>query len=189
MTTQTLADRKPTDATAVAERWIDGEWIGSDAVSESINPATGAVLGRWADGGEAEARAAIAAARRAFDATPWSRDRRLVTLRHAAAQALTDTGTSAEVAPGQWFRPTRTEGVETAEGIDFAKLPVPMMSPERVVRKALRSIGKRSFVIPGRLNRFMDVIGKSVTPRSIQTRMFGVLLKRALDEDPNRRAA
>jgi acyl-CoA reductase-like NAD-dependent aldehyde dehydrogenase len=129
----------------IAEHWIDGEWIGSDTVSESINPATGEVLGRWADGGETEARAAIAAARRAFDTTLWSRDRNLrhtalsemaerfdahaeelgplvtkengkklaegmleatvpgVNLRHAAAQALTDTGISAEVAPGQWY--------------------------------------------------------------------------------------
>lgn len=103
------------------------------------------MLGRWADGGEAEARAAIAAARRAFDTSPWSRDRALRhrvlneladrfdahaesisllltrengkkiaeskleahvaggVLRHAAAQALTDTGISAEVAPGRWF--------------------------------------------------------------------------------------
>src|SRR5580693_2921477 len=129
----------------IAKHWIDGEWTGSATVSESINPATGAVLGRWADGGEAEARAAIAAARRAFDTSPWSRDRSLrhrvlnemadrfdahaeelgtlvtkengkkiaeglfegtspsPTLRHNAAQALTDTGISAEVAPGQWF--------------------------------------------------------------------------------------
>jgi betaine-aldehyde dehydrogenase len=129
----------------VAEHWIDGRWTGSDAVSQSINPATGDVLGRWANGGEAEARAAIAAARRAFDTSLWSRDRSLrhkalsdmadrfdahaeelgplvtkengkklaegmleatvagVTLRHAAGQALTDTGISAEVAPGQWF--------------------------------------------------------------------------------------
>jgi acyl-CoA reductase-like NAD-dependent aldehyde dehydrogenase len=129
----------------IAKHWIDGEWTGSGTVSESVNPATGAVLGRWADGGEAEARAAIAAARRAFDTSPWSRDRSLrhrvlnemadrfdahaeelgtlVTkengkkiaeglfegtspspaLRHNAAQALTDTGISAEVAPGQWF--------------------------------------------------------------------------------------
>ena len=129
----------------IAEHWIDGEWTGSGTVSESINPATGAALGRWADGGEAEARAAIGAARRAFDASPWSRDRGLRhralseladrfdahaeqlgalvtkengkkladamfesstaggTLRHNAAQALTDTGISAEVAPGQWF--------------------------------------------------------------------------------------
>jgi betaine-aldehyde dehydrogenase len=129
----------------IAEHWIGGEWVGSGTVSESVNPATGAVLGRWADGGEAEARAAITAAGRAFDTSPWSRDRTLRhralsemadrfdahadelgalvtkengkilaqgmfesgtagdTLRHNAAQALTDTGISAEVAPGQWF--------------------------------------------------------------------------------------
>jgi betaine-aldehyde dehydrogenase len=129
----------------IAEHWIGGEWVGSDAVKESVNPATGVVLGRWADGGEAEARAAIAAARRAFGTSAWSRDRSLrhralsemadrfdahadelgalvtkengkilaqgmfesgtagATLRHNAAQALTDTGISAEVAPGQWF--------------------------------------------------------------------------------------
>ena len=129
----------------IARHWIDGEWVESDTVSESINPATGEVLGRWEDGGETEARAAIAAARRAFDTSPWSRDRSLrnkaliemadafdahadelgplvtkengkklaegmleatipgVTLRHAAGQALTDTGIAAEVAPGQWF--------------------------------------------------------------------------------------
>jgi betaine-aldehyde dehydrogenase len=129
----------------IAEHWIGGEWVGSDTVKESVNPATGVVLGRWADGGEAEARAAIAAARRAFGTSAWSRDRSLrhralsemadrfdaradelgalvtkengkilaqgmfesgtagATLRHNAAQALTDTGISAEVAPGQWF--------------------------------------------------------------------------------------
>jgi acyl-CoA reductase-like NAD-dependent aldehyde dehydrogenase len=59
----------------IAKHWINGEWTGSGAVSESVNPATGAVLGRWADGGQAEARAATAAARRAFETSPWSRDR------------------------------------------------------------------------------------------------------------------
>jgi betaine-aldehyde dehydrogenase len=129
----------------IAEHWIGGEWVGSDTVKESVNPATGVVLGRWADGGETEARAAISAARRAFETPAWSRDRSLRhralsemadrfdahadelgalvtkengkilaqgmfesgtaggTLRHNAAQALTDTGISAEVAPGQWF--------------------------------------------------------------------------------------
>jgi betaine-aldehyde dehydrogenase len=71
----------------VAEHWIDGEWTGSDTVSESINPATGEVLGRWAGGGEAEARAAIRAARRAFDTSLWSRDR---TLRHKALSEMAD---------------------------------------------------------------------------------------------------
>jgi acyl-CoA reductase-like NAD-dependent aldehyde dehydrogenase len=149
MTTRTVRDpatgRNPTRIGEVAKHWIDGEWIGSDAVSESINPATGEVLGRWADGGEAEARATVEAARRAFDTTLWPRDRNLRnralsemaerfdahidelgplvtkengkklaegmaeatlpgdTLRHTAAQALTDTGIGAEVAPGHWF--------------------------------------------------------------------------------------
>jgi acyl-CoA reductase-like NAD-dependent aldehyde dehydrogenase len=51
--------------------------VGAGPVSESVNPATGAVLGQWADGGEAEARAAVAAARRAFGTSPWPRDRGL----------------------------------------------------------------------------------------------------------------
>ena len=148
----------------IAEHWIGGEWVGSSTVSESVNPATGAVLGQWADGGEAEARAAIAAARRAFETSPWSRDRTLRhralsemadrfdahadelgalvtkengkilaqgmfesttaggTLRHNAAEALTDTGISAEVAPGQWFstyaEPARSE--ERRVGKEYA---------------------------------------------------------------------
>ena len=71
----------------IAKHWIDGEWVGSDTVSESVNPATGAVLGQWADGGQAEARAAIAAARRAFETWPWSRDR---SLRHRALNEMAD---------------------------------------------------------------------------------------------------
>jgi betaine-aldehyde dehydrogenase len=57
----------------IAKHWIGGEWVGSGTVSESVNPATGAVLGRWADGGEAEARAAITAAGGAFETPPWAR--------------------------------------------------------------------------------------------------------------------
>ena len=71
----------------IAKHWIDGGWTGSGTVSESVNPATGAVLGRWAEGGAAEARAAITAARRAFETTPWSRDR---SLRHRAFGEMAD---------------------------------------------------------------------------------------------------
>jgi betaine-aldehyde dehydrogenase len=156
----------------IAKHWIDGEWTGSGTVSESINPATGAVLGQWADGGEAEARAAIAAARRAFDTSPWSRDRSLrhralsemadrfdahadelgtlvtkengkkiaeglfegtspgPTLRHNAAQALTDTGISAEVAPGQWFS-------TYAEPAGVVGIIVPWNSPVALLIRSL----------------------------------------------------
>ena len=60
-----------------ARHYIDGQWSDSDKRTESRNPATGEVLGTFADGGADEARAAIAAARRAFDNTGWSRDRDL----------------------------------------------------------------------------------------------------------------
>src|SRR6202047_1521068 len=156
----------------IAKHWIDGEWTGSDTVSESVNPATGAVLGRWADGGEAEARAAVAAARRAFDTSPWSRDRSLrhrvlgemadrldahaedlgtlvtrengkkiaeglfegaspsPTLRHNAAQALTEVGISAEVAPGQWFS-------TYAEPAGVVGIIVPWNSPVALLIRSL----------------------------------------------------
>jgi betaine-aldehyde dehydrogenase len=81
MTTQTIRDpapgQNPTEIGEVAKHWIDGEWVGSETISESINPATGEVLGRWADGGEAEARASVAAAARAFAGSTWGRDRGL----------------------------------------------------------------------------------------------------------------
>jgi betaine-aldehyde dehydrogenase len=156
----------------IAKHWIDGEWVGSGTVSESVNPATGAVLGQWADGGEAEARAAIAAARHAFDTSPWSRDRSLrhrvlnemadrfdahaeelgtlvtkengkkigeglfegtspsPTLRHNAAQALTGTGISAEVAPGQWFS-------TYAEPAGVVGIIVPWNSPVALLIRSL----------------------------------------------------
>ena len=63
--------------TDMARHWIDGAWLESELVTDSYNPATGELLGRFADGGEAEARAAVGAARRAFAGTAWGRDRAL----------------------------------------------------------------------------------------------------------------
>src|ERR1700736_1703158 len=170
--TRLHASAKEPYMSEIAKHWIDGEWTGSDTVSDSVNPATGAVLGRWADGGEAEARAAIAAARPAFDTSPWSRDRSLrhqalnemadrfdaraeelgtlvtkengkkiaegrfegtspsPTLRHNAAQALTDTGISAEVAPGQWFS-------TYAEPAGVVGIIVPWNSPVALLIRSL----------------------------------------------------
>ncbi|SON60812.1 3-succinoylsemialdehyde-pyridine dehydrogenase [Mycobacterium simulans] len=53
---------------------IDGRLVATAKTFPSINPATGAVLGHAPDAGVEEAEAAIAAARRAFDATNWSTD-------------------------------------------------------------------------------------------------------------------
>ena len=127
----------------------------------------------FADGGEAEARAAVDAARRAFAGTVWGRDRALrsrallelaerfearapelalmltrengktlaeatgevgapaATLRHDAAQALTEVGTAAEVAPGHYFS-------SVAEPVGVVAIIVPWNAP---VALFIRSLG------------------------------------------------
>jgi len=57
---------------------IDGELVASQAGTfANINPATEEVLGEVADASKADMHRAIDAARRAFDGTGWSTDRRL----------------------------------------------------------------------------------------------------------------
>jgi acyl-CoA reductase-like NAD-dependent aldehyde dehydrogenase len=51
---------------------IDGRLVGTEQTFPSYNPATGELVGHAPDATVAEAEAAIAAARRAFDTTDWS---------------------------------------------------------------------------------------------------------------------
>ena len=53
---------------------IDGKLVAADRTYPSVNPATGEVLDQAPDASVADAKAAIAAARRAFDTTTWSTD-------------------------------------------------------------------------------------------------------------------
>lgn len=63
---------------SVALNWIDGAWVGSDAIlHQSINPATYEVIGTYADGGLEAARAAVIAAKRAFENSTWAVDQEL----------------------------------------------------------------------------------------------------------------
>jgi len=66
-----------TAAGAVAMHWIDGQWVDSDEHRDSVNPATGEVIGSFAMGTPKEAQAAIEAAGRAFADTTWRTDRML----------------------------------------------------------------------------------------------------------------
>jgi acyl-CoA reductase-like NAD-dependent aldehyde dehydrogenase len=65
--------------TECARHWIGGRWVRSTdrGEAESIDPATGAPVGRFADGGAADAASAIAAAREAFERTDWAHAPRL----------------------------------------------------------------------------------------------------------------
>ncbi|WP_432181607.1 aldehyde dehydrogenase family protein [Streptomyces sp. NBC_00063] len=60
-----------------ARNFVDGQWADGHAVGEAHDPATGQVIGTYADAGAVTARAAIDAARRAFKETGWARDREL----------------------------------------------------------------------------------------------------------------
>lgn len=53
---------------------IDGKLVTADRTYPSVNPATGQVLDHAPDASVADAQAAIAAARRAFETTSWSTD-------------------------------------------------------------------------------------------------------------------
>lgn len=67
--------------------WIGGAWRSSARTMPSVSPATGELLGTFADGSVEEAREAVVAARAAFDATDWSRQPEM---RSRAILALAD---------------------------------------------------------------------------------------------------
>jgi betaine-aldehyde dehydrogenase len=75
MTPATLGDTR--EVIATARHWIDGGWRDSPKHSDSINPATGEVIGHYAVAGEDEARQATAAALSAFRESNWKSDRAL----------------------------------------------------------------------------------------------------------------
>jgi betaine-aldehyde dehydrogenase len=61
----------------IALNWINNEWVDNKNYKDSINPSTGEVIGKFADGGKQEAVAAIAAAKKAFKETEWKNNRHL----------------------------------------------------------------------------------------------------------------
>ncbi|WP_328902834.1 aldehyde dehydrogenase family protein [Streptomyces sp. NBC_00441] len=60
-----------------ARNYINGDWCDGHAVGESRSPATGRMIGTYADAGAVTAESAITAARAAFRDTDWAHDRNL----------------------------------------------------------------------------------------------------------------
>lgn len=138
---------------APVRNWINGAWSNGGTTGESISPSTGKVLGTYVDVGPDEARAAIEAARVAFDTSGWTRDhalrsRALFELadriqERAAAMALMLAREGGKLLPQtqwelqgsvEWMRfaaavaLTHTGGrsMETAPGVYFRSDPEPM---------------------------------------------------------------
>lgn len=59
---------------ATVQHWIDGQWVGSKRTSNSIDPATGGVIGTYADADAAVGQAAVDAAARSFADSAWRLD-------------------------------------------------------------------------------------------------------------------
>lgn len=172
-----------------------GPFLGNDLAAESallhLNLAVpaqlahvyGRLLARRGRGGIILVSSAVAFAPVPYTANYAAAKAYTASLGQALHYELKAAGTDVlTLAPG----PVRTEGAANAEGIDFGKLPVPAMQPGPVVRAALRGLGRKPLVIPGPLNKASDFAGKYLTPRRVQTAMFGALVGRALDEKPRR---
>ena len=50
----------------IALNWIDNKWVDSNNHKKSLDPASGEVIGTYADGGKPEAVAAVAAAKKSI---------------------------------------------------------------------------------------------------------------------------
>lgn len=62
--------------------------------------------------------------------------------------------------------------------INFKKLPMQSMTPEKVAKIGLEALGKKSTVVPGFLNKFYAWQNRLI-PRSFPVNLFGFLIKRA----------
>lgn len=60
-----------------ARHFIEGQWCENGLWADSFDPANGELIGRFADGGEEQARAAVDAAAQAFGNPQWSQNPRL----------------------------------------------------------------------------------------------------------------
>ena len=73
------------------------------------------------------------------------------------------------------LNPGLTES-EMTNGFDFSHMPMSLLKPEKVVRTALKALGKKSQVIPGGMNRLLGFLSKRVISRDMNTRLFGMLM-------------
>ncbi len=65
--------------------------------------------------------------------------------------------------------------------IDFSKMPIIEMTPEKVARTGLRALGHQASIVPGLLNKIF-VFENRFMPRSWPVKLFGFLLKRSWEK-------
>jgi short-subunit dehydrogenase len=81
------------------------------------------------------------------------------------------------VAPG----PTRT-GMFGIKNLNFDKLPMHWMQPNEVAKQGLKALGKKNVVIPGKLNRIMNIMSSRIMSKPFAMFMFGKMMKKSMPE-------
>lgn len=76
---------------------------------------------------------------------------------------------------------TRTEMVDSIEGADMEKAPMPWMNADAVAQVGLRSLGRKSSVIPGFLNKAMMFMMTRLMPTQPALNMFGGIMAKVVD--------
>jgi short-subunit dehydrogenase len=72
--------------------------------------------------------------------------------------------------------------------LDFAKVPMPRSSPQRVAAAALRALGRQATIVPGLINKVYAWQNR-LLPRSWPVRLFGLLVWNAMDRSLRQPAA
>lgn len=103
----------------------------------------------------------------------------ILTLSEALTEELAEYGVDVSVlSPGL----TDTEMSANA-GVDFDKMPMLSMSPERAARIGLNALGRKATVVPGFINKVYAWENRFI-PRTWPVKLFKFLVRRALKEKP-----
>ncbi len=76
------------------------------------------------------------------------------------------------------LNPGLTE-TEMTSNNDFSGMPMKLMKPDLVAKSAIDALGKRTLVTPGFMNNVMVWMAKRVMSRKMNTKMFGMFMKKS----------
>lgn len=135
-------------ATKVSRHWINGFWVAEGPVRDSLNPATGEVLGQYHDATPEVVDRAIAAAKDTFYSTGWRHDR------EARAKALWELGDAIEA---NLERIARSLTLENGKPLDQARFELSIAAPKLryFAGLALTDLGTAASVYEGRTSMLL----------------------------------
>lgn len=68
-------------------------------------------------------------------------------------------------------------------GVDWSKIPMASMKPEKVAQIALKNIGKKATIIPGFMNKMMVMMAKRFFSMKTFSSINGMMTKKALSKE------